>query len=55
MGLHYSPIAWHRDFDHVARYYETRLAGLLRLAEELRVLVCSHTQELSDDQSCVVG
>jgi len=36
MGLNYSPIAWHRDFDRVARYYETRLASLLRLAEALR-------------------
>jgi hypothetical protein len=36
MGLSYSPIAWHRDFERVARYYETRLAGLLRLAEALR-------------------
>src|SRR6266702_297407 len=36
MGLQYSPIAWHRDFERVARYYETRLAGLLRLAEALR-------------------
>ena len=36
MGLSHSPVAWHRDFDLVARYYETRLAGLLRLAEALR-------------------
>jgi hypothetical protein len=36
MGLNYSPIAWHRDFERVVRYYETRLAGLLRLAEALR-------------------
>jgi hypothetical protein len=36
MGLNYSPIAWHRDFERVARYYETRLAGLLQLAEALR-------------------
>ena len=36
MGLNYSPIAWHRDFERVARYYETRLAGLLRLTEALR-------------------
>jgi len=36
MGLNYSPVAWHRDFERVARYYETRLAGLLRLAEALR-------------------
>lgn len=35
-GLSYSPTAWHRDFEQVARYYETRLAGLLRLAEALR-------------------
>jgi len=36
MGLKHSPIAWHRDFERVARYYEIRLAGLLRLAEGLR-------------------
>src|SRR5882724_7053874 len=36
MGLNYSPVAWHRDFERVASYYEARLAGLLRLAEELR-------------------
>lgn len=36
MGLTHSPIAWHRDFELVARYYETRLAGLLRLTEVLR-------------------
>jgi len=33
MGLTHSPVAWHRDFELVARYYETRLAGLLRLTE----------------------
>jgi len=31
MGLTHSPVPWHRDFEQVARYYETRLAGLLRL------------------------
>jgi hypothetical protein len=36
MGLNHSPVAWHRDFELVARYYETRLAGLLRLTEALR-------------------
>jgi hypothetical protein len=36
MGLTLSPVAWHRDFELVARYYETRLAGLLRLSETLR-------------------
>jgi hypothetical protein len=36
MGLTHSSIAWHRNFEQVARYYETRLAGLLRLAEALR-------------------
>ena len=36
MGLHYSDIAWHRDLDVVARYYEERLATLVRLADELR-------------------
>lgn len=36
MGLTQSAIPWHRDFDRVARYYEARLAGLLRLTEALR-------------------
>lgn len=36
MGLRYGDIAWHRDLDSVARYYEERLAALVRLAEELR-------------------
>lgn len=36
MGLNYSPVAWHRNFELVARYYETRLAALLRLTEALR-------------------
>jgi hypothetical protein len=36
MGLTHSPIAWHRDFERVARYYEVRLAGLLGLIEALR-------------------
>lgn len=36
MGLTHSPVTWHRDFELVARYYETRLAGLLRLTEALR-------------------
>jgi hypothetical protein len=36
MGLHYSDIAWYRDIDSVARYYEERLATLVRVAEELR-------------------
>ena len=36
MGLHYSDIAWYRDLDAVARYYEERLATLVRLADELR-------------------
>jgi len=36
MGLIHSPVAWHRDFELVARYYETRLAGLLLLTEALR-------------------
>jgi len=36
MGLTHSPVAWHRDFELVARYYETRLASLLRLTEALR-------------------
>ena len=36
MGLLYSDIAWHRDIDLVVRYYEERLATLVRLADELR-------------------
>jgi hypothetical protein len=36
MGLHYSDIAWYRDMDAVASYYEERLATLMRLAEQLR-------------------
>jgi hypothetical protein len=36
MGLHYSDIAWHRDLDIVAQYYEERLAMLVRLADALR-------------------
>jgi hypothetical protein len=36
MGLHYSDIAWYRDLDVVARYYEERVAALVRLADELR-------------------
>ena len=36
MGLHYSDIAWYRDIDAVARYYEERLAMLVRLADQLR-------------------
>jgi hypothetical protein len=36
MGLHYSDVAWYRDVEAVARYYEERLAMLVRLAEKLR-------------------
>jgi hypothetical protein len=36
MGLHYGAVAWHRDLDTVVRYYEERLARLVRLADELR-------------------
>jgi hypothetical protein len=36
MGLHYGAVAWHRDLDAVVRYYEERLAMLVRLADELR-------------------
>ena len=35
MGLHYSDIAWYRDLDSVTRYYEERLAMLVRLADQL--------------------
>jgi hypothetical protein len=36
MGLHYGAVAWHRDLDAVVRYYEERLATLVRLTDELR-------------------
>lgn len=36
MGLHYSDVAWYRDLESVTRYYEERLAALVRQAEELR-------------------
>ena len=56
MGLTQTSIPWHRDFDRVARYYESRLAGLLRLTEALRGRVVfleaerlfSNTQEVLD-------
>ena len=35
MGLHHGAVAWHRDIDVVARYYEERLAMLVCLAEQL--------------------
>jgi hypothetical protein len=55
-GLTDSPVPWHRDFERVARYYVTRLAGLLRLTEALRGRVVfleaesllSNTQEVLD-------
>jgi hypothetical protein len=55
-GLNGSPVAWHRDFELVARYYETRLSGLLRLSEALRGRVVfleaesllSHPREVLD-------
>jgi hypothetical protein len=56
MGLAYSSVAWHRDFEQVARYYERRLAGLLRLTEAFRGRVVfleaehllAHPQEVLD-------
>jgi hypothetical protein len=36
MGLHYSDVAWYRDLDAVARYYEERVGALVQLAEALR-------------------
>ena len=36
MGLHYGDVAWHRDLDAVASYYEERLAALVGLADALR-------------------
>jgi hypothetical protein len=35
MGLRYSAIPWYRDTEAVARYYEARLASLVRLADRL--------------------
>lgn len=36
MGLRYSDIPWYRDVDAVARYYETRLSSLVRIADEMQ-------------------
>ena len=36
MGLHYSNVAWYQDLELVARYYEARLAALVRQSGELR-------------------
>jgi hypothetical protein len=36
MGLHYSDVPWYRDLESVTRYYEERLAALVRQADELR-------------------
>jgi hypothetical protein len=36
MGLHYSDVAWYRDLNRVASYYEERLTALVRLADQLR-------------------
>jgi hypothetical protein len=36
MGLRYRHVAWHCDLDSVARYYEERVAALVRLAAQLR-------------------
>jgi hypothetical protein len=35
MGLRYSDIAWYRDLDAVAGYYETRLHSLVHLADQM--------------------
>jgi hypothetical protein len=57
MGLEYGSAAgrtaWHRDFELAARYYETRLAGLLRLTDVLRGRVAFVEAEalLSDTRS----
>jgi hypothetical protein len=36
MGLHYSDVSWYRNLDSVTRYYEGRLATLVRLTDQLR-------------------
>jgi hypothetical protein len=35
MGLHYEDVAWHRDLDAVAQYYEERLASLVRISDQM--------------------
>jgi len=36
MGLHYSDVAWYRDLERVAHYYEERVMTLVRLASQLQ-------------------
>jgi len=50
MGLRYSDIAWYRDLDAVARYYETRLHSLVHLADQMqgRILLLEAEELLSD-------
>ena len=35
MGLRYSDVPWYRDLDAVVRYYEARLAALVKLADQM--------------------
>jgi hypothetical protein len=54
MGLHYSDVAWYRDMDAVARYYEDRLGTLVQLAEQLRGRVMFVEAEALLDQTATV-
>jgi hypothetical protein len=54
MGLHYSDIAWYRDLDAVASYYEERIATLVLLAEQLRGRVVFVEAEALLDQTAAV-
>ncbi len=53
MGLRYSDIAWYRDVDAVARYYETRLSSLVRFADQMggRAILLEAEELLSDTPS----
>jgi hypothetical protein len=57
MGLHYSDIAWYRDMDAVASYYEERLAALMALAEQLqgRVMFVEAEQLLNETAEVLAG
>jgi hypothetical protein len=57
MGLRYGDIAWHRDVNLVARYYEERLARLMLVAESLRgrVIFVEAERLLSDTTAVLQG
>jgi hypothetical protein len=57
MGLRHSDIAWHRDVDTVASYYEERLATLMLLAESLcgRVIFVEAERLLSETNAVLQG